>query len=98
MIIEIIHFYFYFGNSNGINQFNRYDFALERFARILWTLPVFNAVEILVERFRIGLAFHIAKQKRTCIINLIQEIKITFINSFEVEIFKHIGNGSFVSL
>jgi len=51
VIVEIVHFYFYFGNGNGVNQTNGYDFAFEWFTRILRALRVFYTVEILLECF-----------------------------------------------
>ena len=71
MVVEIVHFYGYFGNGDSVNYFNRYDFTFEWLARIFWALSVFNTIEILIKRFCIRLTLYITEEKCAAIINLV---------------------------
>jgi hypothetical protein len=80
MVVEVIHLHLYFGHPDRVHRFDRHDLALERFARIFRALSVLHTVQVLIQRFEIGLPLDISKQQCPRIKDLVEKAGVAFIN------------------
>ena len=85
-VIEVVHPDVDLSHGDGIDDLDGDDLAFERFAGVLWTLAVFDAIEVLGERLEIGFAGDVSEQQGSGVEGAAEEVDVAFVNTFEVGI------------